>query len=332
MPDTPFVRALTALLTAAAVGAGAAAPSGAASAPGRPSSCHGPVVECVAGQEAVLGALQEHLGCDHRAPFAALYTTVQQLLGHTLREQPGFFTEPRWAAGDLNSAFTARYLSAYRADRDGQPLPRAWHIAFDAAHRGQTLAGQDALLGANAHIQRDMPYVLARLGLTRPDGTTRKGDFDRVQAVLDRAYGPAVREVTRRYDPLLAVADDRWTPVAGLTAHQLLALWRHNAWTYARQLTTAHTTAQTQKAAAAIEANAAAWATLLAAVQVPGYRLVRDTYCRGGSHGQQHGGSRGGSHGAPGSPGPGTGAGPGTGWTPPPLPAALESGRLRDGG
>lgn len=165
-------------------------------------------------------------------------------------------------------------------------MPDAWRIAFATARAGDSNAGQDALLGANAHIQRDMPYVLAGLGIVRADGTSRKGDFDRAQAVVDRAYEPAVADIARRYDPLLTVADGRWNPPARFTVHELLVLWRQNTWRYARMLAAAGSGEQWRAASRAVETNATAWATLLAALKVPGYGQVRDGYCRkGGSVG-----------------------------------------------
>ncbi|MFI9310896.1 DUF5995 family protein [Streptomyces triculaminicus] len=154
-------------------------------------------------------------------------------------------------------------------------------MAFAAARAGDTNAGQDALLGANAHIQRDMPYVLASLGLSTRDGLPRKGDFDQVQRVLDRAYTPAVADIAAQYDPLLALADGRWNPVGRLGAHELLVLWRQNAWHYARRLAAARDAQEWQTAARAVEANAAVWGRLLAAAQVPRYRQVRDACCHG---------------------------------------------------
>ncbi|MFI1970533.1 DUF5995 family protein [Streptomyces cinnamoneus] len=277
-------RTALASVTVLALGTGGTSPAGAVPRvepwPRPTTSCAGRAQDCVAGLKETLAALRDGLGCDHRAPFAALYVQLQDALGWTLRERPGYFTEPSWVARDLNAAFAGRYLSAYEADRAGLPVPESWRIAFAAARGGDTNAGQDALLGANAHIQRDMPYALAASGLVRGDGGSRKADFDRIQAVLDRAYGPAVRDVTRHYDPLLALADDRWNPVAGRTAHELFALWRQNAWRYAARLARARDAGERRRTAEAVEANAAAWAVLLRAVRVPGYGTVRDAHCR----------------------------------------------------
>lgn len=241
-----------------------------------------PAADCAGELEHAFGTLRDRFGCDHRAPFAAVYVWVQSTLRRTVQERPGFFADPAWVARDLNARFAGLYLRALRADQDGRPVPEAWRIAFAAARNGQTDAGQDVLLAANAHIQRDEPYALAGSGLTRPDGTSRKPDHDRFQSVLDRAYGPAVQDVARRHDPLVATADDRWNPVAGLSAHELFVMWRQNAWYYARGLAGARSVAEYRNVSRTIEVNAAAWGRLLAAVQVPGYRVVRDGYCRGG--------------------------------------------------
>ncbi|MGK5548538.1 DUF5995 family protein [Streptomyces sp. URMC 127] len=231
--------------------------------------------------ERTLAALRDRLGCDHHAPFAALYAQLQATLGDTLLSSPGLFSEPGWLARDLNAAFVSRYLQAYTADRAGEQVPEAWRIAFDAARTGGTNAGQDALLAASAHIQRDMSYTLAESGLFRPDGTSRKADFDRFQTVLDRAYEPVVRALAARYDPLVAVGDARWNPLAGITAHELFVLWRNTAWAQARRLAAARSAAEFRTVSRAVESRAAAWGTLLAAVRVPGYDAVRDAYCRG---------------------------------------------------
>ncbi|MEU5126919.1 hypothetical protein J7W19_02835 [Streptomyces mobaraensis NBRC 13819 = DSM 40847] len=249
--------------------------------------CAGPPAGCVDEAAGVLRRLRDGLGCDHRAPFAAVCTRLEESLGAAVRA--GAFAEPAWAGGSLNTGFVNRYLAAYHADRAGRPVPAAWRAAFDAARAGDLNGGQDVLLAANAHIQRDMPYVLAELGPSR----AREPDYARVQAVLDRAYQPAVEDVARRYAPLLALGDARWNPVARPTAGGLFHLWRETAWAHARRLAAAGSPAERRRAEAAIESNAARWAVLLGVPGVPGYRAVRDAYCRaggGGSGGSAAGG------------------------------------------
>ncbi|MFF9021950.1 DUF5995 family protein [Streptomyces eurythermus] len=244
-----------------------------------PLVCKGPVIRCVQDARRTLEGIRDRLGCDHRAPFPAVYVHLERSLETAVAHgEP--FDEPSWLAGSLNTGFVNLYLDAYEADRAGRPVPAAWHAAFAAARTADVNAGQDVLLGANAHIQRDMPYVLAALGLTRPQGGTRKPDYDRFQTVLDRAYGPAVQDVADRYDLVVALADDRWNPIAGLTGRELFRSWRAQAWEHARQLVDAPDQAARDRVARGIETNAAQWARLLSAVRLPGYRAVRDDYCR----------------------------------------------------
>ncbi|MEV5597399.1 DUF5995 family protein [Streptomyces sp. NPDC052496] len=242
-------------------------------------SCEGPAVTCVREARRTLTRVRDELGCDHRAPFPVIYVHLERTL-ETAAAKPDSFDEPDWLAGDLNTGFVNLYLDAYHADRKGRPVPQAWKTAFEAARTGEVNAGQDVLLGANAHIQRDMPYVLAALGLTRPGGASRNADYRRFQAVLDRAYAPAVQEIARRFDPVVALADARWNPIAGYTAGRLFRMWREQAWVHAQQLTAATTPAARRETERRIETNAARWARLLNTVHVPGYRAMRDTYCR----------------------------------------------------
>ncbi|MFD0392109.1 DUF5995 family protein [Streptomyces nogalater] len=201
----------------------AAAPT---AAPAGPLVCQGAVIRCV--QDARRTLDPGPAGLRPPRPFPAIYVHLERSLEAAVVDgEP--FDEPSWLAGSLNTGFVNLYLDAYEADRAGRPVPAAWQAAFAAARTADVNAGQDVLLGANAHIQRDMPYVLATLGLTRPEGGTRKPDYDRFQKILDRAYSPAVQDVASRYDPVVALADDRWNPIAGLTARQLFRTWRAQA-------------------------------------------------------------------------------------------------------
>ncbi|MFF4381213.1 DUF5995 family protein [Kitasatospora sp. NPDC001547] len=278
------VRTFAAIAMAGAIALSGAATSAAtsaaapAAAPARALVCQGPVIGCVQDARRTLEAVRDELGCDHRAPFPTVYVHIERTLEAAVA-QGGSFDEPSWLAGSLNTGFVNLYLDAYEADRAGRPVPAAWQAAFTAARTADVNAGQDVLLGANAHIQRDMPYVLAALGLTAPAGGTRKPDYDRFQTVLDRAYGPAVQDVADRYDVIVALADDRWNPIAGLTARALFRTWRAQAWEYARQLADAPDQAARDRVAHTIETNAEQWAQLLGTVTVPGYRTIRDDYC-----------------------------------------------------
>ena len=60
------------------------------------------------------------------------------------------------------------------ARRAAPAVPRAWAIAFGAADERAMSAAGNLALGINAHVQRDLPFVLAAIGLVKPDGSSRK--------------------------------------------------------------------------------------------------------------------------------------------------------------
>ena len=61
----------------------------------------------------------------------------------------------------------------WHAGRIDQVSP-AWRIAFHAADAQQVTGMGNVFLGMNAHVNRDLPFVLAEIGLVKPDGTSRK--------------------------------------------------------------------------------------------------------------------------------------------------------------
>ena len=65
------------------------------------------------------------------------------------------------------------------------------------------------MLAMNAHINRDFPYVLAKVGLTAPDGTSHKADHNRYNQRLDSLYMPVFAEEARRFDPTFDDIDFR---------------------------------------------------------------------------------------------------------------------------
>ena len=173
--------------------------------------------------------------------------------------------------------------------------PRAscrWRLAFRVADGKQVNGMGDLLLGMNAHVNRDLPFVLASIGLTMPDGSTRKPDHDQINIVLNRVVEPLINELGARFDPSIAVAP---TPLgvgySGLM--QTLVVWRELAWRNAELLVTAPTEAARDVIAANIEASAVATGTALMAAsrtcrrcrrRVPGTAIASHTKSR-----EQHG-------------------------------------------
>jgi hypothetical protein len=226
-----------------------------------------------------LRGAQERLGCDHRAVFATTYLVLTETFLKTLRREPDLVMDRKYLFRE-DALFANFYFRTLRtADRGGE-VPPAWEIAFRTVESGEVNAGQDMLLGINAHVQSDMPFVIAALGLRTPDGESRKPDHDATNAVLADAYQRVVDEVERRYDPLLAITNPDGVPVDDAAGLELVRYWRERVWRNAERLANAESAEERRRIAEEIETEAAEWARGIAAYQKPGERARRDAYCR----------------------------------------------------
>ena len=255
--------------------------------------------ECVAGRlscvDRTIREMQRRYAplasrCDHQAVFALAYLRTTQTYRRTAATA-GFYDDPGFVNHE-DAAFAALYFSALDHWTDGEvaDVPPAWRVAFGAA-RGRTVSGiGDLLLGMNAHVNRDLPFVLAEIGMVAPDGSTRKPDHDRIDAMLNQVVEPLVDEEAARYDPGIELAP---TPYGvGYTGlMQVLVAWREQAWREAEQLVSAPTPAARDLVAQGIEQSAAATArTIVAATSylppVTG-SSQRDRYCAARAGGGQ---------------------------------------------
>jgi Family of unknown function (DUF5995) len=217
--------------------------------------------------------------CDHRAVFALTYLRTTQEFFRTVSEEPETFSDVPWINHE-DAVFAELYFRAYDDYVAGRPVPAAWEIAFDAADSPHIQAMGDLLLGMNAHINRDLPYTLAHVGLVDGDGDSRKLDHDKVNLFLDRVIDPLQDELYRLYDPLIGTSDMEPSPIDEVGALALIRLLRENAWRNAKRLVAAGNPLSRALVSRSIEAEAASFAlTIQAAATVPGYGPVRDAYC-----------------------------------------------------
>jgi hypothetical protein len=219
--------------------------------------------------------------CDHRAIFSLTYLRVTQAYRQTIDEP--FFDDTPFVNYE-DTVFAHYYFAAYDSWAAGQiqDVPTAWRIAFNAAGRHAVSALGDLFLGINAHVQRDLPFVLYSIGLVAPDGTSRKPDFDRVNEILNRVTDPLIAEIARRFDPTIE-STNLPTMFDDATVFQIIAAWREKAWRNAEALAAAPTPATRDLVAAQIENDAASEArTIVATTAYPpltGGSAARDSYC-----------------------------------------------------
>ena len=150
--------------------------------------------DCAAGRtrcvDAVIREMQRRFdplakACDHDAIFSLTYLRTTEEYRRTI-EDPTFFDDTQFVNHE-DAVFARYYFQAYDDWSAGRrsAVPRAWAIAFAAADQRAVSAAGNIALGINAHVQRDLPFVLASIGMVTADGSSRKPDHDRVDAFLN---------------------------------------------------------------------------------------------------------------------------------------------------
>lgn len=241
--------------------------------------CRRATMRCIEVEIKRLRRLQRTLGCDHRAVFATTYLELTRELHDTLRVRPRFFADARYLYVE-DALFANVYFNTVRDYARRRPVPEAWRIAFETARVSDVFGAQDMLLGINAHVQNDMPFVLAALGLRTRTGASRKPDHDKMNEILDSAYERVVRQVEDRFDPFMATTNARWTFADDVAGLEMVKQWREQVWRNAERLVNAKDERERAKVARQIQDYAAGWARSIAnPVQAPGYRAQRDAHC-----------------------------------------------------
>jgi hypothetical protein len=253
--------------------------------------CPNGSIQCVDNLIREMARRYNALGCHHDSAFALTYLLTTEEYRKASSE-PGFFVDPGFV-NHQDLVFADEYFKARDAWVRGQiaNVPPAWRIAFRAS-AGQEVTGMGGvLLGMNAHVNRDLPFVLNAIGLTRPDGTSRKVDHDRVNAFLNAVNKYLLTEAAKYLDPTIDDGDVPGTTIDNSAAVQLLYSWREGAWRNAERLAAATSDADRLRIAAEIEDGAAAVALTLRQTYrydglLNGTAAARNTYCA--THWQSH--------------------------------------------
>jgi hypothetical protein len=136
----------------------------------------------------------------------------------------------------------------------------------------------------SAHINRDLPFTLAAIGMVTPEGQSRKPDHDKVDEFLNLVTEPMLAELAERFDPdTVNIETPYGVGYTGL--FQLVAAWREAAWRNAELLVSAPTPELRAVVAQQIELSAATQATTIVASNsyLPPLTATgpRDTWCAG---------------------------------------------------
>ncbi len=274
------------VMSMTAPGGGRAADAGDFDAVSSRPACQKGTIQCVDDVIREMTARFDALAarCDHKALFALLYLRTTEEYRRAVAEDPRFFLDPAYVNQE-DALFADYYFWAVDATALRlAAVPMAWQITLDAAGGRAVTGTGNLLLGMNAHINRDLPFVLEAMGLTAPDGSSRKPDHDKVNEVLRRVIeGPVLAEAARRFDPSIATLDVPGTRLDSPVFLGLVIAWRERAWQNATRLANAPSAALRQLVANEIEQIAAAEA---AAIRTTNSYLppltssrVRDNYC-----------------------------------------------------
>ena len=200
--------------------------------------------------------------CDDNNIFSLTYTRVTEDI-ETAVDQ-GFYPDLYWI-NHQDAVFARTYFLAYDNFLAGRIdlVPPAWRIAFSAGANQEVEGIGNLLLSINAHVNRDMPFVLYHSGLLRPDGQTREEEHFSYNARLRELYTPVIKEMAHRFD---ASTDDYDVP--GVFADDeaffsVLRLWRQTTWQAATRLANAGSDAERREVAAEIEDYATTQAIMI---------------------------------------------------------------------
>ncbi|HEV2812086.1 MAG TPA: DUF5995 family protein, partial [Solirubrobacteraceae bacterium] len=200
--------------------------------------------------------------CSDNALFPRNYRVVTEFYKGVAGT--GYFQDDTYVARE-DAIFAELFFAAEdawaRGERD--KVPEAWLVAFDAADRKEVQGAGNLMLGINAHVQRDQPYMIAGLGLVDEQGRSRKADHDKFNELLNTAYDDVIAQAIEWDDPELAMYDAPGTKADELALFQIIASWREGVWRNAERLVRAQSDAERELVAESIERNAAEWARWL---------------------------------------------------------------------
>jgi len=201
------------------------------------------------------------LGCDQNSMFAFTYLVTTQEYRQAVTD-PNFFEDNAFV-NHQDAVFGDFYFRAYDAWKKGDvgDVPPAWRVAFQAADQQEVTGMGNVLLGMNAHVNRDLPFVLNAIGLVKPDGSSRKPDHDRVNDFLNAVNKYLLTEAAKYLDPTVDDGDVPGTSMDNSAMVQLLVSWREGAWRNAERLAAATSDAQRAQIAQEIE-DASAYTAL----------------------------------------------------------------------
>ena len=226
--------------------------------------------------------------CEHNNVFSLTYLRVTEDIREAV--DIGFYDDLQWI-NQQDAMFARVYFLAYDNWAAGRTalVPESWRVAFNSGRDESVQGIGNLLLSMNAHVNRDFPFILDHVGLTNPDGSSKKPDHDAYNERLRALYQPMLAELAERFDESIDDYDVPGVTVDDDAFFELLVQWRESAWQNAERLANAEGDAERRAVAGEIEDYANRWAeTILAGSR---YRPGEDAGARN-ARCAEHGGQR----------------------------------------
>jgi hypothetical protein len=196
---------------------------------------------------------------DHRGAFLRVYASMTSGVRDKLTQR--FFLDPEWIER-VAIRFAWWYFDALDRYERGEDPPPAWHFAFETARKRSAFILQDIFLGMNAHINNDLPRVVAQIlrdeqeSFTFPRSIKRRFDHDQINRVLQMVIPSVEAEIAqsggRLIRPLARIMGSLDQGLAGYG----LKTYRDNVWRNSQFLLTAETNTEIERVLHFIEMDA----------------------------------------------------------------------------
>lgn len=194
---------------------------------------------------------------DHRAAFLRTYRVMAS--GVCDRLARDFFLDPAWIER-MAVRFGWWYFKALAQYEGGRRPPPAWNYAFTIARRGEGFLLQDVLLGMNAHINNDLPQVVASLLREETPHprvrVRRRFDHDQINRVLYLVLPAVEAELAAHYGRLIGPLCYLMGGLDQSLATYGLINWRDAVWQNAQFLLAAKDEAERRQVIRVIEEDA----------------------------------------------------------------------------
>jgi hypothetical protein len=167
--------------------------------------------------------------------FAALYRKVTIKVKESIA---GNQFEDGQRMEKLDVIFASRYLDAYHAWKNDEPVTASWKKTFDISTNYWPIVLQHLLMGMNAHINLDLGIAAAEVSKTQNINGLQK-DFDTINSILSSLVNEVQNDLANIW-PRLKWVLQKTRGVDDFLVDFSMQLSRDGAWKFALYLAEGH--------------------------------------------------------------------------------------------